>query len=288
MLNIHITGESGSIGSALATALTQHGATLIPSKNSALRIQDDAYFQQFDNPEEIDLIYHLAAASFVPDSWDNPTHFIDVNVMGTTKVLEFCRANNIRLVYVSSYAYGAPQYLPIDENHPVAAANPYGLSKLMGENLCTFYGKHYDLSYTIVRPFNVYGTLKNTKLLIPEIITQIEKGEGIKVKDLSPKRDYVFIDDLIQLLILSGEKTTNEVYNAGGGESFSVGEIIEICQSVWGTSLTVESAEVERKNEIPETLCNNSKAITDLGWNPQFSFKEGIAAIKERRANQNR
>jgi nucleoside-diphosphate-sugar epimerase len=287
MLNIHITGASGSIGSALSAALTQKGALLIPAKNKTLRIQDAAYFQQFDNPEAIDLIYHLAAASFVPDSWDNPAHFMKVNVMGTTNVLEFCRKHNIRLVYVSSYAYGAPQYLPMDEKHPVSAANPYGLSKLIGEDLCTFYGSHYDLAYTIIRPFNVYGTLKNTKLLIPEIIAQIEAGKSIKVKDLSPKRDYIFIDDLIQLLLLAGENTNNEVYNAGGGESFSVGDIVEICQVVWGTKFKVESAKVTRKNEIPETLCNNEKAKSELGWTPQFSFQEGIAAIKKRRANLN-
>ncbi len=287
MLNIHITGAKGGIGSALSSVLEQSGCNIVLTKDPDLRIQNDAYYQQFDNPEEIDLIYHLAAVSFVPDSWDNPSHFMDVNIMGTTKVLEFCREHNIRLVYVSSYAYGVPQYLPIDENHPVSAANPYGLSKLMGENLCSFYGKYYDLEYTIVRPFNVYGTLKNTKLLIPEIIAQIEKGEGIKVKDLSPKRDYVYIDDLIELLVLSGKNTNNQIYNAGSGESFSVGEIIEICQSVWGTNLKVESAEVVRKNEIPETLCSNKKAQKELGWSPQFSFKEGIAAIKQRLANHN-
>jgi nucleoside-diphosphate-sugar epimerase len=287
MIKIHITGANGGVGSVLSDALEQQGATIISTKNPALRIQEDAYYEQFDNPEEIDLIYHLAAISFVPDSWDNPARFIEVNVLGTTKVLEFCRKHNIRLIYVSSYAYGAPQYLPIDEKHPVGAANPYGLSKLMGEELCTFYGEHYNLSYLIVRPFNVYGTLKNTKLLIPEIIAQLQKGEGIKVKDLSPKRDYVFIDDLIRFLTLASEKTNNQIYNVGGGASYSVAEIIEICQSVWGSNLKVESDEVARKNEIPETLCDNSKAKADFGWEPKFTFKEGIAAIKQGLTNQN-
>ncbi|MDG1914971.1 MAG: NAD(P)-dependent oxidoreductase [Crocinitomix sp.] len=286
MLKIHITGGNGGLGSALSKALVQNGAQLIRAKNTALRIQADGYYEQFDNPEEIDLIYHLAAISFVPDSWENPARFIEINVLGTTKVLEFCRKYNIRLVYVSSYAYGTPQYLPIDENHPVSASNPYGLSKIMGEELCTFYGDHYDLSYLIVRPFNVFGMLKNNKLLIPEIIEQLEKGERIKVKDLSPKRDCVYIDDLIRFLVLAGENTNNQIYNIGGGSSYSVAEIIAICQDIWGTNLPVESAEIERKNEIPETLCNNNKAKIDLGWEPEFTFKEGINAIKNRLANQ--
>ena len=286
MLKIHITVGNGGLGSALSKALVQNGAQLIRAKNTALRIQADGYYEQFDNPEEIDLIYHLAAISFVPDSWENPARFIEINVLGTTKVLEFCRKYNIRLVYVSSYAYGTPQYLPIDENHPVSASNPYGLSKIMGEELCTFYGDHYDLSYLIVRPFNVFGMLKNNKLLIPEIIEQLEKGERIKVKDLSPKRDCVYIDDLIRFLVLAGENTNNQIYNIGGGSSYSVAEIIAICQDIWGTNLPVESAEIERKNEIPETLCNNNKAKIDLGWEPEFTFKEGINAIKNRLANQ--
>ena len=286
MLKIHITGGNGGLGSALSKALVQNGAQLIRAKNTALRIQADGYYEQFDNPEEIDLIYHLAAISFVPDSWENPARFIEINVLGTTKVLEFCRKYNISLVYVSSYAYGTPQYLPIDENHPVSASNPYGLSKIMGEELCTFYGDHYDLSYLIVRPFNVFGMLKNNKLLIPEIIEQLEKGERIKVKDLSPKRDCVYIDDLIRFLVLAGENTNNQIYNIGGGSSYSVAEIIAICQDIWGTNLPVESAEIERKNEIPETLCNNNKAKIDLGWEPEFTFKEGINAIKNRLANQ--
>jgi UDP-glucose 4-epimerase len=285
MLKIHITGANGGVGKALSEALTQNGAQLIPAKNNALRIQEDAYYEQFDNPEEIDLIYHLAAISFVPDSWENPARFIEINVLGTTKVLEFCRKNNIRLVYVSSYAYGTPQYLPIDENHPVSASNPYGLSKIMGEELCTFYGNHYDLSYLIVRPFNVFG-MQSNKLLIAEIIAQLEQGESVKVQDLTPKRDCVFIDDLIRFLVLAGENTNNQIYNVGSGESYSVAEVIEICQNVWETNLPVHSAEITRKNEIPETLCNNHKAKTELGWEPEFTFKEGIMAIKNRRANQ--
>jgi UDP-glucose 4-epimerase len=282
MLKIHITGANGGIGTQLSMALAAEGNELVKSKNATLRIEDPAYFDQFDDPNSIDIIYHLAALSFVPKSWEQPANFIKVNVLGTTHVLEFCRKNSIQLVYISSYAYGIPQYLPIDEKHPVSAANPYGLSKIMGEELCEFYGNNYDISYTIVRPFNVYGSLSNKALLIPEVIAQIKEGSSIQVKDLTPKRDHVFIDDLITFLALVKHKMNNQVYNVGSGISHSVAEIIETCQRVWGTNLPVTSEKVARKNEIPETLCSIDKAKADLGWEPQFNFEQGIQAIKSR------
>lgn len=282
MPKVLITGVNGNIGSALKKALIAKGDVVIDLPDSAKRIQNQDYFDAIPNPDQIDLIYHLAAASFVPKSWEQPHDFLETNLMGTSRVLEFCRQHGIRLVYVSSYAYGIPQYLPIDEKHPIAAANPYGLSKIMAEELCQFYGKNYDLSYAIIRPFNVFGTLKNKALLIPEIIEQIKAGKEINVKDLRPKRDYIFIDDLIELLVLAQSHTNNEVYNAGSGASYSVKDIIDACQTVFETNLPVHSAEQERKNEIPETLCNMDKVKETFGWEPKYNFIDGIKAIKQR------
>lgn len=286
MLKVVVTGANGNIGSELVKALLREGNELISISDSDKRIEDGDYFEGLSKPDEIDVLYHLAAASFVPESWRNPPAFIKSNVLGTTRILEFCRKYHVRLVYVSSYAYGIPQYLPIDEKHPVSAVNPYGLSKIMGEDLCRFYGDNYEVDYAIVRPFNVYGTLKNKALLIPEIIEQIKFADEIRVKDLRPKRDYIFIDDLIDLLVEVKNHTTNQVYNAGSGESYSVGEIIGICQEVWRTDLSVYSDETERKNEIPDTRCDISKVKKELGWTPKFSFKEGIKQIKQRIENE--
>lgn len=282
MSKVFITGASGGIGQHLKFALETNGDEVILPASPTVRIEDPTYFNGIDQPEEIDVLYHLAALSFVPKSWENPADFIRVNVLGTTQVLEFCRKYAIKIVYVSSYAYGIPNYLPIDEKHPVSAANPYALSKIMGEDLCVFYGKNYTLNYTIVRPFNVYGSIENKSLLIPELIEQIRFGAEIKVQDLSPRRDYVFIDDFIRFLVLAKTGGANETYNVGSGESFSVKELIVLCQKVWGTNLSVRSNDVVRQNEIPETICNASKAKRDLDWSPQFSLEDGLKAMKER------
>ena len=282
MLKVLVTGANGAIGSMLTKELELAGYQLLIQEDKKLRIEDDAYYQQFKDPESIDVIYHLAAKTFVPDSWQDPVKFTKVNVLGTNKVLEFCRKYNIQLVYISSYAYGIPAYLPIDEDHPVSAVNPYGLSKIFGENLCKFYGDHFDLSYIIVRPFNVLGMLNNKKLLIPEIIEQIKQAKAITVKDLKPKRDYVFIDDLIAFLVTICGQTNNEIYNIGSGRSYAVEDIISIMQTVYGTQLPVHSSENERKNEIPETCADISKAKRDFNWTPRITFEEGVKMIKNR------
>lgn len=282
MTKVFITGVKGSIGQALQKALISAGNQVVFQENKVLRIEDPTYFEEIDQPESIDVLYHLAALSFVPKSWEKPADFIRVNVLGTTQVLEFCRKYNIKIIYISSYAYGIPTYLPIDENHPVSAANPYALSKIMAENLCRFYGENYKLNYTIVRPFNVYGAIENKSLLIPELIEQIRFGTEIKVQDLSPRRDYVFMDDLIRFLMLAKAKGSNEIYNVGSGKSFSVAELVALCQKVWGTNLPVRSNDIVRQNEIPETICNAAKANRDLGWSPQFSLEDGLNAMKER------
>lgn len=281
MESIFITGSRGDIGSRLKVDLEKRGYEIRESQNNELRIEDPSYFDSIINPESIDIMYHLAAISFVPLSWDNPSDFIKINVLGTCNVLDFCKTYNIKLVYISSYAYGIPQYLPIDENHPVLSVNPYALSKNMGEQLCEFYGKNFSLKYNIIRPFNVFGSLKNKSMLIPEIIDQIIDGSEVKVKDLVPKRDYIFIDDVIDFLMMSKNKFTNDVYNLGSGQSYSVKQIIDTCQKVWGTKAKIISEQVTRKNEIPETISNMSKVKNVFDWSPKFNLEEGLRVMKE-------
>ncbi len=281
MEKIFITGHRGDVGSLLKVQLEEKGNNVICQYNKELRIENNDFFETIKNPKSIDILYHLAAITFVPLSWEKPAEFIKVNVLGTTNVLEFCRVNDIKLIFVSSYAYGIPQYLPIDENHPVLSVNPYALSKNMGEKLCDFYGKNYDLKYNIIRPFNIFGSLKNKKMLIPEIIEQITLEKTIKVKDLEPKRDYVFINDVLDFLVYSKSKFTNDIYNLGSGVSYSVEEIIATCQKVWGTKLHVVSEKSIRKNEIPETVSNINKAKYVFNWEPVFSLEDGLRVMKE-------
>jgi nucleoside-diphosphate-sugar epimerase len=281
MSKIFVSGASGGIGNHLVKHLKSKGHEIILPKNPSIRLDDSNYFDVALDPSEIHFFYHLAGKCTVQQSWETPVDYFQTNVVGTAKVLEFCRKNQIKLVYMSSYMYGVPEKLPISEQAKVSVLNPYALSKYQGEELCEFYGRHYGLSYSIVRLFNLYGVEGNQLTLIEEIVRQISAGRAIHIKDLSPRRDYLYISDLLNFLELVATDCSNEIYNLGSGISYSVGEVVSICQQVWGTNLEVICEKANRKNEIPETVCDYSKAQKQLGWSPKISFQEGIKLMKE-------
>ena len=97
-------------------------------------------------------VFHLAAKTFVPDSWKNPHAFYQTNVMGAVNVLEHCRRHQASLTLISSYVYGQPQRLPIAEDHPLSAPNPYAHSKILAEEAARFYERSFELSLVIVAP----------------------------------------------------------------------------------------------------------------------------------------
>lgn len=281
MSKVFVSGATGGIGTHLVKYLKSKGHEIFLPKNRSLRLEDPNYFDLEIDPSEIDVFYHLAGKCAVQESWETPVDYIQTNVVGTAKALEFCRKNQIKLVYMSSYMYGIPEKLPISEEANISVLNPYALSKYQGEELCEFYGRHYGLSYSIVRLFNLYGNGVNQTTLISEIVNQIMAGNAIRVKDLSPKRDYLYISDLLHFLEIVADDSTNEIYNLGSGTSYSVQEVISICQKVWETNLEVICEEVNRKNEIPDTICDYSKAHKNLGWQPKVTFEEGIKRMKE-------
>jgi UDP-glucose 4-epimerase len=282
MKRVAITGSTGSMGSHLVKELEGMDLEIVTVCDEKLRVEHAAYFEAFENPEHIDVLYHLAAKSFVPDSWKYPSDYFRTNILGTSNALDFCNKYQIKMVFISSYMYGIPEFLPITEEHPVEALNPYALSKLEGEKLCKFYGDYYDVDYVIVRPFNVYGDIRNKKMLIPEIIEQIQNNHQIKIKDLTPKRDYVHIDDLVDFLSKVGFSVNRKIYNIGSGVSHSVKEIIDACQQVWESNLPVISENIERVNEIPETISDIAKAKLDFDWRPEIDLKSGLQKMKKK------
>jgi nucleoside-diphosphate-sugar epimerase len=156
-------------------------------------------------------------------------------------------------------------------------------SKILAESVCKFYSDNFDVKVNIIRPFNIYGPGQSDRFLIPEIILQtLSKAEEIKVQDLSPKRDFVYIDDLIDAIILSLNTEGNyNILNIGSGESYSVKEIIDLIQKIANTNKPVISNDNIRKNEIPDVIADISFAKEKLNWNPKFSFEDGLKKLVE-------
>lgn len=274
MRNILVTGASGFIGRHLSQALELAGHHV--TRLNGIDITDARAMDTFADAK-IDHVFHLASRTFVPDAWNQPAEFQRVNVTGTVNVLELCRKIGAAITFVSAYLYGIPDKLPIHESDRILPNNPYALSKHMAETVCRFYSDYYALPVKIVRPFNIFGPGQKSHFLIPEVLTQVMQGDRIHVKDLSPRRDYLYVMDLVEALLLTMEKRDGPmVYNIGYGSSLSVSEIVDSIQSIAGTALPVISENVPRPNEIPDVFADISAANEHLGWHPRFEFQDGI------------
>jgi len=227
-------------------------------------------------------VIHLAGRTFVPDSWITPDQFYEVNTIGTQHVLDFCRYNNARLIYVSAYVYGIPQVLPISEFHHASPNNPYAHSKWLGEELCRFYAQQFGVPITVLRPFNLFGPGQGSQFLIPTIINQARSKTVVTVKDISPKRDYLHIDDFVQSCIKSLQLNSRfSLFNVGSGYSVSVQELLDMVKKHSPHPFEWQSTGESRINEIPDTVADISAIQAALQWHPEKSLESFIRSELE-------
>ena len=269
-MKIVVTGSQGFIGSRLVPALINENHEVIK-----LDLQTGYDITDWDGIKKIidfDLVIHLAAISYVPKSYEIPREMFKVNIQGTLNMLELCRINNARFIFTSSYVYGKPKYLPIDENHPTESFNPYCQSKLIGEDLCRCYNKDFGVPVIIFRPFNIYGPGQNDKFLIPLIEKQIQEDGVVKLKDSRPKRDFIHVNDVVDAYskAVNYNKSNFEIFNLGSGVSYSVKEIAELMVVKSGKKIPIEFSEEIRNNEVFDTVCDNikMKKILKMNCNP--------------------
>jgi len=276
-----VTGSAGFIGRALNERFRSEAVEFIEC--DLTNGHDLLDLKQTLALPPAEIVVHLAANTNVQTAFEQPYPIYRDNIIGTLNLLEYCRLNRIgRFIYSSSYVYGQPRSLPISESHPVMINNPYGRSKLFGEQLVAAYSEDFGLAASILRNFNVYGRGQNQRFLIPSIIEQLySDAPVIKVTDLAPKRDYVYIKDIVEAIwrCCLSTATGARIYNIGYGASFSVGEALELIFKVSGRRKPVETAGATRKNEIADTVADISKAVRELGWCPQFDFAAGLTDL---------
>lgn len=277
---IAVAGSDGFVGKNVCTLFKDAGHTIIPIDiTSGLDLCEASII---DKIPQIDCFVHLANLVYVPASYDDPAKFYRVNYLTTLNALEICRKWSAKLIYISSYIYGPPQYLPVDENHPVCPFNPYAQTKVICEKLCDGYRRDFGVKIAIIRPFNLYGVGQKGKLLLPEIFSQLKEGKTqIQLKAASPRRDYINVIDVARAIKLCVEiECPIGIYNVCSGESVSVREITEIINRNLRRKVEFSFSASDRLNEVDETrgAYNNLKA---LGWEPSISFEAGIKAIIE-------
>lgn len=275
---ILVTGADGFIGTHLLAALEKAGWPV------DCHSMGDGDIADGELPYEgIRHVFHLAGKTFVPESWSSPRSFYKVNVLGTVNVLEFCRRQGASLTLMSSYVYGSPRRLPIAEDHPLEAFNPYSHTKILAEEVSRFYANQWGIPVTVIRPFNIYGPGQDSRFLIPLLIKQALdlQQPAITVADLRPRRDFLHVRDLVALLVLTISCRACAVYNAGSGLSTSVGELVALINDCAPKRKAVLCTEQRRENEVLDTVADIGKAGSELGWKPIIPLAEGIAEMVE-------
>ncbi|MFA6980580.1 MAG: NAD(P)-dependent oxidoreductase [Ignavibacteriaceae bacterium] len=275
---IAVTGSSGFLGKPLVQKLQNDGYQVIEIDLS--NKIDITNKDSLKDIQRFDIIIHLAAKSFVPDSYIFPFDYYFINSIGTLNILELCRKFKAKIIFISSYVYGQPQYLPVDEKHPLQPFNPYSQSKIIGEHLCIGYNRDFDIPVIVIRPFNIYGENQPEHFLISKIISQAKHGKVI-LNDLRPRRDYIYIDDIIDLFLLTleYENYTFENFNASYGKSYSVKEVVDIVKEISRFNFDVINTHSTRKEEVLEVIGNSDKAKHILKWYPNYDLREGIMRI---------
>lgn len=278
-MRVLISGSKGFIGSNLLQTLSGKSYSI-----HTIDYVDGVDLSIKDNLKDIpsfDVFVHLANLSYVPASYLNPESFYRINYLTTLNALELCRKNNARLIYLSSYLYGVPKYLPVDEDHTLNPINPYSQSKFVSEILCDGYMRDFGVNTIVLRPFNVYGIGQKSKLLIPEIFQQLIDGKKtINLRDASPRRDYVNVIDVanaIKLCIDKGDKSGK--YNLCSGVSYSVKEVTDIINSNLKYPVKFIFSESDRPNEVFETVGSFRKFKNEFNWTPEISLEEGLKGI---------
>ncbi len=278
-LRVVVTGASGFLGRALVQRLEVLGCRVTGlGRSTGFRLLEDAL-----PLEGVDQVFHLAAETGVPDSWEDPVRFHLVNAHGTVRVLDQCRRARCSLTYVGAYIYGAPEELPISESHPIDPNNPYAFSKWMGEQACAWYASVYRMNVSAIRLFNVYGPGQSNRFLIPRIVEQaLESGEAdIELMDLAPRRDYLYVDDAVEALLHAVPSEDFRIYNVGHGVSHSVSEVVDVVLRQTGTLKRVRVVGQPRPNEIPDVVADTTLLRRNSGWEPRISLAEGIQRVIE-------
>lgn len=236
---------------------------------------------------KFNICYHLAASINVQDSIDDPKSTFENDVIGTFNVLEQCKLNKTKFVYMSTcMVYNkASNKEGISESHPTCPASPYAAAKLAGEQLALSYYYAYGLPVTILRPFNTYGPYQKQNSEGGVISIFINKNlikEPLSIYgDGSQTRDFLYVTDCADFVVRAGysEKTTGKVINAGSGADISITELAKLIAGEAGNIKYV--THIHPQSEIQKLLCDARYSQKLLGWNPKISLAHGIAQTEK-------
>lgn len=291
-----VTGGAGFIGSHIVDALLDlgHEVVVIDNEYSDVHVQfywnDRAENHKYDirdyentRPlyEGVDYVFHTAAEARIQPAILNPIEAVSINSVGTVTVLQCAREAGVKKVMYSSTssAYGF-NLSPNSEDQPEDCLNPYSVSKVSGEKLCSMYTDLFDLKTVIFRYFNVYGERSPLRgqyaPVIGIFLRQRGDGESLTiVGDGEQRRDFTHVSDVVQANILAAltevdEESYGQVYNVGNGVNYSINQIAD---AISDNQVNIPP----RIGESRVTLANNAKLKNTFGWQPKVNLMEWIS-----------
>ena len=234
--------------------------------------------------KDVDIIFHLAALIGIPFSYVAPDSYVETNIKGTLNICQAAKEHGIsRLIHTStSEVYGTAQYVPIDEKHPLQPQSPYSASKIAADAMAKSFYNSFNLPVTIARPFNTYGPRQSARAIIPTIITQIASGKKeIKLGDLSPTRDFNYVEDCCRAFIMlsQSEKTIGETVNIGSNFEISISDTLKLIKELMSSDVVFINDQQRirpKKSEVYRLWCDNKKINKLVGYKPQTNIQDGL------------
>lgn len=234
-------------------------------------------------------VFHLAALIAIPYSYVAPDSYVDTNVKGTLNMCQAARDAGIdRLIVTStSEVYGTALSVPIAETHPKQPQSPYSATKIGADAIALSFFNAFSLPVVVARPFNTYGPRQSARAIIPTIISQIASGATtIKVGDLSPTRDFNYVEDTCRGFIALAETPGIEgrEINIASGTEMSMRETFDMIARVMGREVNFEVDPQRLRPSASEVrrLCGDNSVITSLtSWRPTVTLEEGLRRTAE-------
>jgi UDP-glucose 4-epimerase len=301
-----ITGGLGFIGSNLARRLLDLGAvvtlvdSLIPEYGGNLfnidgienrlrvNISDvrDEHSMRYLVQEQ-DYIFNLAGQTSHLDSMQDPFTDLEINSRAQLSLLETCRKYNptVKIVFASTrQIYGKPDYLPVDEKHPIRPVDVNGINKLAGEWYHILYNNVYGIRACALRLTNTFGPgmrIKDARQTFLGIwIKLLIEGKPFEIWEGQQLRDFNYVDDAIDAFLIAAEceKADGQIFNLGGDEAISLHDLGKVLIEIYGNGeFITKTFPAERKRiDIGDYYSDYSKIKKELGWTPKISLREGL------------
>jgi UDP-glucose 4-epimerase len=300
-MKVFVTGGAGYIGSICVEELLNDGHQVVVFDNLTeghrSAVDPRAEFIQGDLADreglqkilaqaKAEAVMHFGANALVGESMVNPSKYFRNNVANGVNLLDAMVAAGVKKIIFSSTcaSYGNPDRVPITEDHALRPLNPYGVSKVMFEQMLKWYETAYGMKHVILRYFNAAGCTEKygehhrveTHLIPNVLMVALGKkphleifGTDYETPDGTCIRDYIHIVDLAQAHILALKKPESALYNLGNGEGYSVKQVLNTARKITGKEIPVVD-KPRRAGDATRLISASHRAIRDLGWEPKF------------------